>query len=219
MGTQQSPTGKRHLIAVMRSEQDARDAVRRLESEGVGPGNVRIDDDRDVAPALRAEMRAEVSDAFTTSRPFMMVAPKEGYRGFVLFASVAAVVVVLLAALLALIDFGWHYWLRFLIAAAVCTPFALMISLVFGRGLGATNKDDAAAADRGTILRIAEDSPRIRQTLSEMNPIRIDEVTPTDEPAGTVYTEADPGENSLTDKVKDTVQHVRDEADKPLDSI
>jgi len=199
---------------VLRSREEAERAAAQLERRGVDRNLMRIDDPADVSTSLRAEQRQELDDAVIMPHA-SFIATKEGTRGFVLISVVTVVVCLLVSIPLALIDFGLSYWLRFIIVFAIVLTMGLTLALVFGPSFGTKDKDDVAAASRGSLLYVASNSPSIRELLAACNPIRVDEVTPRGDPKATVYTESDHVDNSIAEQVKDTTNQVRHQAHRP----
>jgi len=207
---------ERHVIAVLRTAEEAERVARRLVDAGVPESKISVDEPRDEGPALRAEMRAELTESVASPQA-ALIAHKSGNRGFLLTFSIAATVAIVLSFPLALIDFGLSsYWTRWITTVLVLLAVAFVVSLVLGLTWGSPAVDQPAAAHRGTVIRIAEDNDRVKQILIDADPIRVDEVTAAGEPAGSVFNEsvaADP--ENLGGKVSDTVDHMRDESQKP----
>jgi hypothetical protein len=214
MMQEKTPESERHLIAVMRSRGEAEHVVTRLTRMGLDPAVTRIDDDADYSTALRAEMRQELDEAVIMPQA-SFVATKEGSRGFVSMMLVALVVCAVVALPLALIDFGAAYWSRYLIVFAVLAVLALAFGLVFGPSLGTKDGDDVAAATRGTVLRIADNAPWIRNVLVDSDPIRVDETTRHGEPVATLFTESQDIDAHPVAQIKDTAAHVRHQYNRP----
>jgi hypothetical protein len=198
----------------MRSRREADRVVSRLTRMGLDPGLMRIDDRADYTTALRAEMRQELGDAVVAPQA-SFVATKEGARGFVFVTVIALLVGALLAFPLAFIDFGSSYWVRYLIASAILAVLAFTFGLVIGPALGTKDSDDVAAATRGTVLRIGDDSPWVREVLVRSDPIRVDEITAAGDPVGTFYTESHDIDEHVGAKVRDTGSQVRHQFNRP----
>jgi len=211
-------SSERQVIAVLRSPQDAERVARKLVDAGVPESKISLDDPRDEAPALRAEMRAELSDSVASPQA-ALIADRGGNRGFLLTFAIAAGVAIAISFPLALIDFGLSsYWTRWLTMALVLTAMAFVVSLVLGLASGSAAVDKPAAAHRGTVIRVAEDNDRVRRILIDADPIRVDEVTPAGEPAGSVFNESQKDDDRrLSDKIAQTVDHMKDEFQKPGD--
>ena len=214
MDITQQTSPERHLLAVMRSSADADRVRRRLIDMGVPAAAIVIDDEADITMSLRSEMRAELDDAVVMPQAAMIM-PKEGGRGFLLVGVVALVISAAIAIPIAFIDYGLDYWARFLIAFAIVAVFALAFALVIGPSLGSKDHDDVAAAMRGTLLRVNESSDSIRETIIAADPIRVDAITPTNEPVSTVFTESRDIDTKAMPKIVDTAHQVADKAHKP----
>lgn len=214
MEPDKTPEQERHLIAVLRTQADVARVRERLLAEGVAESEIAVDAAADEIPALRAEMRAELSDAVVLPHA-AFIADKEGARGFLLSFAALALIGIVVSFPLALIDVGLSYWTRFLVIAGTILIMAFTIALVLGTAWGSRNTDDPSAASRGVIMRIGEDTARIRDILAAADPIRVDEITADGEPAATVYTESRDADRNLAPKVADTVEHMRDASHKP----
>jgi len=210
------PDSERHVIAVLRSPGEAERVARRLVDAGVPEYKISVDDQRDEGPALRAEMRAELTESVASPQA-ALIAHKSGNRGFLVIFSIAAAVAIVLSFPLALIDFGLSsYWTRWITAVLVLLAMAFVVSLVLGLTWGSPPVDQPSAAHRGTVIRVKDDNDRVKQILIDADPIRVDEVTAAGEPAGAVFNEAvaaDP--DQLTGKISETVDHIKDESQKP----
>jgi hypothetical protein len=205
---------QRHVIAVLRTPQIARQVVAELKANGISDRQVRVDDPRDEEPALRAEMRAEIADAVVLPQA-SFIADKEGARGFfITFLSLSGAAVVV-ALLVALIDWGMNYWERFVVAVAIGVGLALAIALVFGLAWGSSDPNRPAAALRGTVVRVGVDNDTVRRILTAADPIRVDEITAAGNPAATVWTEEQRGGEHVSGKTRHTIEHMREQADKP----
>jgi hypothetical protein len=214
MDARTTPQPRRELIAVMRSRADAERVAARLTRMGLDQRAMRIDDQADYTAALRAEMRQELDDAVVAPQA-SFVATKEGARGFVFVTVIAMAVSALLALPLALIDFGSPYWVRYLVVFGILAVLAFTFGLVFGPSLGTKDSDDVAAATRGSVLRIRDDSAWVREVVMKGDPIRVDEVTAAGDPAATLYTESQDIDEHIGAKVKDTGSQVRHQFNRP----
>ncbi|HEY7627702.1 MAG TPA: hypothetical protein VH761_11565 [Ilumatobacteraceae bacterium] len=208
------PDSERHVIAVLRSREAADRVVDRLVASGVNRQLITVDDPADETPALRAEMRAELSDAVILPQA-SFIADKEGARGFGLTLLLTGLIALVLAFPIALIDYGLSYWSRFLVAAGITVGLALMIALVFGIAWGSSDPNKPAAAQRGTTLRVRVDNESVKRIIVEADPIRVDEITEQGEPAAAVHTENQAADDNLADKAIDTVAHMKEQSDKP----
>ena len=211
-----SPSSERQVIAVLRTPEEAELVARRLVDAGVPQSKISVDEQRDEAAALRAEMRAELTESVASPQA-ALIANKSGNRGFLLTFSIAATVAIVLSFPLALIDFGLSsYWTRWITTVLVLLALAFVVSLVLGLAWGSPAVDQPAAAHRGTVIRVAADDDRVKQILIDAHPIRVDEVTAAGEPAGSVFNESAAAEpDTLGGKVAETVEHMKDESNKP----
>jgi hypothetical protein len=211
---EKTPESERHLIAVMRSRGEAEHVVTRLTRMGLDPAVTRIDDAADYSMALRAEMREELDLAVIMPHA-SFVAAKEGSRGFVSTMLVALGASAVVALPLALVDFGPPYWSRYLILVAILGILALAFGLVSSPSLGTKDNDHVAAATRGTVLRIADNAPWIRNVLVDSDPIRVDETTRDGDPVATLFTESQEIDAHPVAQIKDTAAPVRHQFNRP----
>jgi hypothetical protein len=210
-----SPGTERQVIAVLRTPEEAQRVARQLVDAGVPESRISVDQERDEAPALRAEMRAELTESVASPQA-ALIAHKSGNRGFLVTFSIAAAVAIVLSFPLALIDFGLSsYWTRWIATVLVLLALAFVVSLVLGLAWGSPAVDQPAAAHRGTVIRVAADDDRVKQILIDADPIRVDEITAAGEPAGSVFDETAADPDTLRGKVSETVEHMKDESNKP----
>lgn len=194
-----TPEAERELLVVYPDADHAEQARQALLRVGVADDAIRIDAEPDHVASLRAEMHEELTRAWVV--PNAAVAyTKEGFRGLVAASIIGSVIGLVAAVFLAIPDFGSTYLTRLVVFAIVGVAFGATVGMVAGPGLGSRRPDEQAAAERGTLLRVAHDSPELRSLLGDLDPIRIDEVGHDDQPIATVATE---GEDRL---VQDTLQ-------------
>ncbi len=193
----------RELLAVFDTPAKAEAAKAQLWRRGIA--DVRIGDLADQTTALRAEMREELSHSWLTGAAGLNT-PKEGAKGLLAFGLVAMAVCVVIAVPFAFIDFGLDFAGRALLLAAAGTMVGLTVTLVIGPALGTTRQDQPAAAQRGVVLRVHDDSAAIRSVLAALGPIRLDEVDEHDEPVDTVITEEAKSPEGI---VQETVRNAR----------
>lgn len=197
----------RDLLVVLPSREEAEAAAQMLLRAGIAPDDVRVDAEPDRIASLRAEMHEELSEAFVV--PNAAVAyTKESARGLVL-GNVLGIALGMAAAVpLALIPIGdTSYLLRLLIFALVGAAFGGTVGLVAGPAITSIRPDMPPAIERGTLLRVRHDSAELRRLLSELHPIRMDEIRREDDlPIGTVVTE-DSG--NLEQTAVDAVENVQ----------
>jgi membrane protein YdbS with pleckstrin-like domain len=201
-----------HLLAVMPDTESAERLAQRLRDEGVSADSIHVDDARDDADALRAEMAAEMNDAVVAPQA-VFIASKEGVRGTALFTLIGSIVALIVTVPIAFIDVGLNYWARFVIEASFLIFMVFLIAYVLG-GAWAWNPEQKMAAERGVVLRIRETSPRITDLVIEAGPIRVDEVAADGAPLSTVHTEGSDADEQMMPKVEDTIDHIRDAMDE-----
>ena len=179
------------LLVVFRLPEQARQAEHDLEEAGVPPQLIDVDREADRITALRAEMREELAESWVMPQAGVAMT-KEGARGFVVVTAVCAVVAAIIAAPFAFIDFGLSFWGRLILLVGIGLAVGATIGLIVGPALASKRPDEPAAADTGTVLLVADDSPDIRAILARLHPIRIDEVAYGTLPRGTVITDSPP---------------------------
>jgi hypothetical protein len=182
------PEEERELLVVYPTLEAAVDAQDALQRAGVPERDVRIDREPDKVAALRAEMHAELADAWIV--PNAAVAyTKKSAQGLVLGSLVGIGVGVVFGALVAIPDYASTYPVRLLVCGLVGVAFGATIGLVAGASLGAERPGELPAAARGHLLRVAQDSAELRRLLAEHGPIRMDELDHDDRPLVAVITE------------------------------
>lgn len=183
-----TPLPERELLAVFptiaRAEQ-ARDA---LLARGVPPASMRIDEESDEIASLRAEMREELTHAWIVPNA-AFVATKEGIKGMGVVGFIAIAIALAIAVPLAFLDFGSTFWVRLAWFSVIAVALGGTIGFVAGGAAGTKSPAELLGAQRGTVLRVNEDTPEIREVLLGLDPIRMDEVTDEDRPVRTVATE------------------------------
>jgi hypothetical protein len=192
------------LLVVFRSLDKARQAEHDLEQAGVPRQIIDVDREADRITALHAEMREELAESWIMPQAGLALT-KEGARGFVLVAAVCAAVAAVIAVPFAFIDFGLSFWGRLLLLVGIGIAFGGTVGLVAGPALASKRPEEPAAADRGTVLHVADDTPEIRAILARLEPIRVDEVAHGTLPRGTVTTESPPAVEATVDELRSGV--------------
>jgi hypothetical protein len=205
MEPEQTPKTERELVAVFADRGTVDLVASQLRVAGLSEDEIAVDQD-DVT-ALEAEMHGELSES-AMAGPLSIVMPKEGMRGFAMVALIGGAIGLLLAVLLAFIDYGLNYWLRLLIAAGIVLTMTSIAALVLGPGFASKGSRDLMAAQRGITLRVRRNSDEVRSLLAKAHPIRLDEVTHDGEPVGTVMTETSRRESTLTGAVTETAENL-----------
>ena len=199
------PEADRELLVVYPDLEQAEAARRALLDRGVPEREIHVDDEPDAVASLRAEMHEELTRAWVVPNAAALY-PSGAARGLAL-ASVAGAIVGLLAAFpLALIEVGGSYWLRWVVFAVVGVAFGLTVGLVVGPASGAPRPGELPAAARGTMLRVERDTEVVRRVLSDLDPVRIDEVTEEGDPIATVSTEHP---DTMAETVRDAAASAR----------
>jgi hypothetical protein len=180
----------RELLVVYPTEQQARAAARRLDELGVPPDGIRIGAEPDEIAALRAEMREELTQAWFVPTAGI-VATKEGAKGTLYLGVVATLVALAVAVPLAFVDYGATLGVRLVTHVVIALFFGGLVGFLTGGARNAKPPNELMAAQRGTVLRVARDTPAVREALAALEPIRLDEVGPDGTPLDTVVTEGD----------------------------
>jgi hypothetical protein len=203
-----TPESERELLVVYPTAQQANQARTALLDAGVADADIHVGEEPDVVAALRAEMHQELTDAWVV--PNAAVAyTKESAHGLLVASAIGALIGLVAAFPLALIDVGSSYWVRFIVFAAVGVAFGLAIALVAGPALGANRPAEEPAGVRGTVLRVEHDSHQLRQLLADLHPIRLDEMGHDGTPIATVTTEGPDTEvETAVETVKDMAANV-----------
>jgi hypothetical protein len=194
-----TPESARELLVVFPSTDHAQHARDALLQAGIPDADIRIDAEPDRVASLRAEMHEELTRAWVVPNAGIAYT-KEGARGLVAATLIGSAIGLVAAVVLAIPDFGSTYLTRLVVFSIVGVAFGATVGLVAGPGLGSRRPDEEAAADRGALLRVSHDSPRLRSLLGDLDPIRVDEVRGDDLPVATVASE---GEDRLA---KDTLE-------------
>src|SRR4051794_41034381 len=163
------------LVAVFRSQDEADEAARRLHSIGVDDGAISVGDQRDEITSLKAEMRDELTEGWILPQAAMAVT-KEGAKGLSIVTVTAAIVGAVLAAPFAFIDFGLNFAGRLVLLVLVGLTVGGSVGLVIGPALASKRPDEPMAAQRGVVVRVHRDSEQIRSVLTDLRPVRLDEV-------------------------------------------
>ena len=204
-----TPEEDRELLVVYPTQSEADRARRALLDAGVPDGDIHIGRQSDLVTALRAEMHEEVTNSWVVPNAGVAYS-KESARGLSIFSLALGALGLLIAFPLALWDFGSSYWVRFAIIAAVAVTAGRTISLVAGPASTSERPTRQPGAAKGIVLRVDQDTPELRRLLSDLNPIRLDEVAHDDQPIDTVTTEgpSSVGE-TVTEAGKDIAANAR----------
>jgi hypothetical protein len=175
------------LVAVFRSQGEADEAARRLHSIGVDDAAITVGDQRDEITSLKAEMREELTEGWILPQAGMALT-KQGAKGLGIVTISAAVIGAVVAAPFAFIDFGLSFGGRLVLLVLIGLAFGAAVGLVIGPALASKRPDEPMAAQRGVVVRVHRDSEQIRSVLTDLQPVRVDEIKGR-VPTGTVTTE------------------------------
>lgn len=194
-----TPEEDRQLLVVYPTQRQALAAKEALLEAGVPEPEIHIGRDADTATALRAEMHEEVSNAWVVPNAGVAYT-KESAQGLAIWCVAGTVVGLLLAAPLALIDFGSSYGVRYLIWALVLVAMGLTVALVAGPASSSERPAEPSAAVAGVVVRVNRDTPELRTILAELEPTRLDEVSRDDQPIANLVND---GEDTVRERAKD----------------
>jgi hypothetical protein len=181
---------ERDLLVVAHDREEAEAAARALLDAGVPAEDVLVDRAEDRAASLRGEMHEELTHAWIGPQAGIIYT-KESARGLVVGGLIGIAVGIVLAFPLALLPIGdLAYSGRLVVTLVIGVAFGLAIGMVAGPATASIRPNQPPAAERGTLLRVRRDTPELRQMLSDLHPIRIDEIRRSDDlPIDTPYTE------------------------------
>jgi hypothetical protein len=208
-----TPETDRELIVVYPAEEQARAAGRRLEELGVRPEAIDIGDESDEIVALRAEMREELTQAWIVPAA-AFAATKESMKGTLFLGTIATLIALIVAVPLAFVDYGGTLGVRLVTHVVIALFFGGLIGFIVGGARNAKAPNELMAAQRGTVLRVHQDTPAIREALVALEPIRIDEIGRDDTPLDTVVTE---DERDDTGVVQEMPANLRGDGYHPAD--
>ena len=193
----------------VRDRAQAEEAVARLRAAGVAEEAVHLDEGLDYVASLRSEMHDELTNAWVV--PNAAVAyTKESAHGLATAVVIGVGIGLALAFPMALIPLGHSHPMRLLVWAVVGMAFGATVALVAGPALGTRRPDEPSAAQRGTVVRVEQDTAQLRSLLAELGPIRLDEITAAGDPIATVTTEGPSG------PVEQEARTLRDMADNAV---
>ncbi|HVX19493.1 MAG TPA: hypothetical protein VHA73_15835 [Acidimicrobiales bacterium] len=175
-------------VAVFDGERAARDAVQALVAAGVRREAIRVGAERDRRAALRGEMREEADHTFAGPAGAL---PKEATRGAVAMALVGGGAGGVIGALISLIPFGGHWWVRLVILVTVGIAAGSTIGFIAGGGAMARGPAEPPAAARGITVAVQPVSSEVVEVLRNAAPLRVDMLTANGDTLGVVTTEAD----------------------------
>jgi hypothetical protein len=209
-----TPETERELLVVYPTEQQARAAGRRLEEAGVSAGSIRIGAESDRVAALRAEMREELTQAWIVPTAGV-AATKESAKGTLYLGTIVTVVALAILVPLAFVDYGSTLAVRLITHVVIALICGGLVGFILGGARNAKPPNEMSAAQRGTVLRVARDTPAIRRVLAELEPIRLDEVGADGTPLDTVVTEGDRGDVGVAQEVR---SNLRGDGYHPVDA-
>jgi hypothetical protein len=183
-----TPESDRELVVVYPTEEQARAAAQRVVELGVPAVGVRVGAETDEIVALRAEMREELSEAWIVPAAGF-AATKEGMKGTLYLGAIATLIALVVAVPLAFIDYGATLGVRLVVHVVIALFFGGLVGFIAGGASNAKPPNELMAAQRGTVVRVDQDTPAVREALAALEPIRLDEVGHDDTPLATVVTE------------------------------
>lgn len=195
-----TPPSERELLVVYPTRQRAEAVRAHLLHLGISPAAVQVDEEADEIASLRAEMREELSQAWIVPNAGL-VATKESVRGMVAVGAIATLASLAVAIPLAFVDFVATLGVRLVWFSVIAIALGGTVGFVAGGAASAKRPAELMAAQRGTVLRVSDDSPALRRVLLETEPIRLDEVGHDDRPIETVMTEDDADDRGTFDEI------------------
>jgi hypothetical protein len=167
--------GRADLLAVYETREQAEAAARAAERLGVPQASIRVGDARDEAPALEAEMRAEMEAGVVAPQAGVAV-PKEQAKASGAAMALGALIGAIVLMPFAAFDFGnLPVAARLLICALVGASAGATGTYVVGAA-AARGPADPMAAERGVTVRIGAGDQRVVDALKQTQPIRLDVV-------------------------------------------
>jgi hypothetical protein len=188
------------LIAVYRESDVAQDVAARLRESLPGAVQLESDDDREMS--IRAEMQAEVDEAWGSPGMGMLVTAEQ-MRGAVLFVILGGALGALIGIPLGLIfasawDLAWQIG----IGALVGTLFGATVGGLLGGGYAMQSAMHPPAAQDGFTVRVTPPSRVAARVMSDADPIRIDRVSD----GQRVDTPVTEGPEGLSENLVDTAE-------------
>jgi hypothetical protein len=183
-----TPETDRDLVVVYPTEQQAREAGRRLQELGVPSGSIRIGEDTDAIASLRAEMREELTQAWLMPTAGV-VATEESAKGTLYLGAIATLLALVIGVPPAFVDYGSTLAVRLVTHVVIAFIFGGLVGFIAGGARNAKPPNELLAAQRGTVLRVGQDTPAVRDALAALEPLRLDEVGADGTPLDTVITE------------------------------
>jgi hypothetical protein len=188
------PTAVHDIVAVLSDPEMARGVARRIESLGIPPWSIRMNDAAANVEAMKAEMREEADNTIVgpgSIGPFT----REMSRGIVRQVAVWTLALAVLAAPVGLIGFiDLPVVTRVVIAAAVGAVAGSVIGFMLGGGLGAKDGYDPLATERGITLSITTPdtlAAEVVRIVCDAQPLRLDLGSLEGSPLETVINDVD----------------------------
>jgi hypothetical protein len=135
-------------------------------------------------------MREELTQAWIVPTAGV-VATKESAKGTLYLGTIAALVALVIAVPLAFVDYGSTLGVRLVTHVVIALIFGGLVGFIAGGARNAKPPTEMLAAQRGTVLRVGQDTPAVREALTSLEPIRVDEVGGDGTPLDTVVTDGD----------------------------
>lgn len=164
-------------IAVYRDTADAQAAVDDVDEVEHGQAVVEIEPPGAADESLRAEMQAEVDDAWASPGIGVFLAAHQ-MRGAILFAALCGAVGTVLGLPIGLLLYGHsgELWVQLGIGALVGFLFGSVVGALLGGGFAMQSPAHQPAAQRGIVVTVSPALPEAREALARHDPIRIDRI-------------------------------------------
>lgn len=186
----------RRVLAVFRNDKAASDVVGELVAAGIQREHIRIGDPSDRRTELLTEMRAEANPS--RLRPSNH-SPEVETRGATAILLLATAIGVIIGVLVSLIPFGWEWWVRLVVLAAVGGAAGASVGFIAGPGLMARGPVEPSVAAEGTVVSVNPASTRAVEVLRDATPVRLDVLAIGDESVASAEPAAE--EDSTTERV------------------